>query len=515
MPSRLATLRAFLRGDPGDASGPTIVLAVTVLGAVASALANIAGAVVVFVLLVFVLPTPEGIDRTTVIVRNLAVGGGYLVLSLLVGATLGLRKSVRTLTWLRDEREPDDEERAASLGLAFRVTIRQARYWVLAVIVFTALNLPVSVVLGIEVGLTVLTGGMVTAAGTYLLYQRVGRPAVARALASEPPGKFRVPGVTLRIFLIWALGTGVPVAGIAMVAGGTLVVGQVTVGELATATLVLALTALAAGFVTIMVFARSLADPLRLMREAVRDVETGDYDVRVPVYDASEIGFLQAGLNRMADGLAERERLRDVFGRHVGSEVARRAMAEGELSLGGEEREVGVLFVDVIGSTAFTADHEPTRVVEALNAFFGIVVEVVDAHGGLVNKFEGDAALCVWGAPLPHSDPAGAALAAARELVGRLDAEQELPAAVGVAAGIAVAGNIGSEDRLEYTVIGDPVNEAARLTELAKERDGRILATAATVEAATGGDEAGRWEHVGDEVLRGRRDPLGVAAPRA
>ena len=512
MTSRLALLRAFLRGDPGQASGRTIVLAVTALGAVATALSNIAGAVVVFTLLVWVLPTPDGIERNAVIIRNLAVGSGYLLLSLVLGATFGLRRTLRTLTWLRDEREPDDEERGESLGLAFHVTMRQARYWVLAVLLFTAINVPVSVVLGVEVGLTVLMGGTVTAAGTYLLFQRIGRPAVARALEAEPPGKFRVPGVTLRIFLIWALGTAVPVAGIALLASGSLVVGEVTVDELAVAALALALVALGAGLTITMIFARSIADPLRLMREAVRSMEGGDYDVSVPVYDANEIGFLQAGLNRMAAGLREREQMRDVFGRHVGVEVARRALAQGEVSLGGEEREVGVLFVDVIGSTAYTAEHDPTTVVEDLNAFFGVVVEVVDAHGGLVNKFEGDAALCVWGAPLPHEDPAGAALAAGRELVARLAASGGLPAAVGVSAGVAVAGNIGSEDRLEYTVIGDPVNEASRLTELAKERPGRVLAAGHAVDAARDG-EAGCWRADGDEVLRGRSDAIAVAVP--
>ncbi len=512
MTSRLATLRAFLRGDPGDASGRTIVLTVTGLGALATALANIAGAVVVFVLLVFVLPAPDGLDRTTIVIRNLAVGSGYLLLALVLGGIFGLRRMLRTLDWLRDEREPDDEERGATLGLAFHVTMRQARYWLLAVLLFTALNVPASVVLGVEVALTVLMGGTVTAAGTYLLHQRVLRPAVARALESEPPGKFRVPGITLRIFLIWALGTAVPVAGIAVLAGGSLVVGEVTMRELAIAGLVLALIALVAGFTTIMVLARTLADPLQIMREAVRQMESGDYDVEVPVFDASEIGYLQAGLNRMAQGLREREQMRDVFGRHVGIEVAQRALEEGAVSLGGEEREVGVLFVDVIGSTAHTAEHDPVTVVDDLNRFFGVVVEVVDAHGGLVNKFEGDAALCVWGAPLAHEDPAGAALAAGRTLLTRLVEDGCLPAAVGVSAGLAVAGNIGSEDRLEYTVIGNPVNQAARLTELAKERPGRVLAAGHAVEAA-GGDEAQAWRGDGQEVLRGWDEPIDVSVP--
>ncbi len=235
MRRRLGLVRLFLQGDPSGASGRTIVLAVTTLGGLASALANIAGAAVVFLLLAFVLPTPDGIPRTELVIRNLAVGSGYLVVALLIGASLGLRRTVRTLTWLRDEREPDDDEREAALSLAFDVTMRQARYWLLAVVVFTALNVPVSVVLGIEVGLTVLMGGTVTAAITYLFHQRLARPAVARALEEEPPGKFRVPGVTLRVFLIWSLGTAVPVAGIALLAGGALVVDEVGARELAVA----------------------------------------------------------------------------------------------------------------------------------------------------------------------------------------------------------------------------------------------------------------------------------------
>lgn len=515
MRRRLGLMRLFLQGDPSDASGRAIVLAVTSLGAVASTVANVAGAAVVFLLLAFVLPTPDDVPRTEVVIRNLVVGSGYLFVSLVTGASLGLRRTVRTLTWLRDEREPLDEEREAVLGLAFHVTMRQARYWLVAVVAFTALNVPVSVVLGVEVGLTVLMGGTVTAASTYLLYQRIARPAVARALEEEPPGKFRVPGVTLRIFLIWSLGTAVPVAGVALVAGGALVVGDVGTRELAVAALVLSVAALAAGFFTMMVFARSLADPLATMRNAVRRIEGGDLDVAVPVYDASEVGFLQSGLNRMTAGLREREHLRDLFGRHVGAEVARRALADGGVTLGGEERDVGVLFVDVVGSTTYTSRHDPAEVVAALNDFFAIVVEVVQAHGGLVNKFEGDAALCVWGAPLSHPDPAGAALAAARDLVARLDASDALPAGVGVSAGTVVAGNIGAEDRLEYTVIGDPVNEASRLTELAKQSPGRIIASSAAVGAAASEDEAGHWQQDGHQVLRGRDEPTGLSIPSA
>jgi adenylate cyclase len=247
------------------------------------------------------------------------------------------------------------------------------------------------------------------------------------------------------------------------------------------------------------------------VRAALARVEQGEVDVDVPVYDASEVGLLQAGFNRMVAGLRERERLRDLFGRHVGEDVARRAL-ESDIELGGELRTAAVLFVDIVGSTQLATETAPERVVDLLNRFFGIVVEVVESHGGWVNKFEGDAALCVFGVPVPDDDSAGRALAAARELAERLRTGDVPAAGIGVSAGEVVAGNIGASHRLEYTVIGDPVNEAARLTDLAKGEPGRVLASEAAVVAA-GESEAAHWE-LGDEVeLRGRGKPTRLARP--
>ena len=246
------------------------------------------------------------------------------------------------------------------------------------------------------------------------------------------------------------------------------------------------------------------------MRDALARVEEGDFDARVPVDDASEIGLLEAGFNRMAAGLRERERLRDLFGRHVGEDVARAAL-EGDVRLGGEEREIAALFVDLVGSTTLAARRPPTEVVELLNRFFRAVVETVEARGGFVNKFEGDAALCVFGAPVARENPAADALAAARTLSARL--RRELPDVdfgIGVSAGVAVAGNVGAEHRYEYTVIGDPVNEAARLCEMAKQRPERLLASGAAVERA-GGEEAGRWSLGEPIVLRGRDEATRLA----
>jgi adenylate cyclase len=168
----------------------------------------------------------------------------------------------------------------------------------------------------------------------------------------------------------------------------------------------------------------------------------------------------------------------------------------------------------VIGSTRLAAHRQPDEVVALLNAFFSVVVEVTERHCGWVNKFEGDAALCVFGAPTAQPDVAGDALRAARELAGRLERELDGAAAgIGVSAGPAVAGNVGAQERFEYTVIGDPVNEAARLCELAKRRPERLLASHAVLRRAAA-DETALWEMRDSVVLRGRGERTEVAVPR-
>jgi adenylate cyclase len=267
----------------------------------------------------------------------------------------------------------------------------------------------------------------------------------------------------------------------------------------------LVVVALVVGALATLLTARAVGQPLRDLREAVERVGRGDYDVSVVVDDAGEIGLLQEGINSMAAGLAERERLRDLFGRHVGTEVARRALRTG-VSLGGEERTIAALFVDIAGSTSLVRRTGPEQMVGLLNRFFAVVVETIESEGGLVNKFEGDAALCVFGAPAEHDAPAGAALRAARRICDAVSDTGEVDVGVGVAFGPAWAGQVGAASRLEYTVIGDPVNEAARLTELAKEHPGRAVASEATVRAA---DERERehWRRDAEVELRGRDEP--------
>ncbi len=276
------------------------------------------------------------------------------------------------------------------------------------------------------------------------------------------------------------------------------------------ALLVLALVAVVLGLRAMILVSISISDPLREVVEAMAEVERGEIDKSLDVYEWSEIGRLQSGFNRMVAGLREREQLRDLFGRHVGEEVVRRAIDANE-SLSGDERNVAILFIDLVGSTQLAATHEPHEVATVLNEFFRMVVAHVDAHNGLVNKFQGDAVLAVFGAPLRSNDPASAALATARTLAVEL---RTLPVdfGIGVSAGPVFAGNIGAENRYEYTVVGDAVNEAARLADLAKDYDDRVLCSGAAIEQATD-TEREHWTAHGSEVLRGRTSATDISVP--
>src|SRR5205085_684631 len=209
-------------------------------------------------------------------------------------------------------------------------------------------------------------------------------------------------------------------------------------------------------------------------------------------------------------GLRQRAILEDLFGRHVGADVARRALEEGA-ALGGEQREITVFFVDIIGSTALAENASPAHVVGLLNRFFAAVVAAVSAEGGWVNKFEGDGALCVFGAPAAQPDHAARALRAACALRNALVDLADV--GIGVATGDAVVGNVGAEERYEYTVVGRPVNAASRLTGEAKTRPTRVMATADAIAAA--GSEAQRWIEVGFVELRGLSQPVLAFEPLA
>ena len=517
-----ATYPGWRSGAPGvhtydpcmtQESGRSVLrLPIRMLLASAVVVANLIGGAVVLVLAAFVLPRSNIADPDGVRLVNLVAFGAFFLVAIPLGIAWGRRK------FLVGRRSRDPERRARTLVLAGprRIVQMLAVLWLVALVLFAVLNVRYSQRLAFSVSATIVIGAVCTCAVSYLLTERILRRSAARVLSGQPPKKRRLlTGVMVRTVGFWVLGTVVPVIGLMLAGLVALIYGDASPTQLAIAILAIGGTAVGTGLLTTIGAARAIADPVVAVRRALARVQDGDLDVRVPVYDNTELGQLQAGFNTMVEGLRERERIRDLFGRHVGREVAEAAAARSdEIRLGGEVRPVAVLFVDLTGSTTMAADRPPEEVVGVLNRFFGIVVGCVERSGGWINKFEGDAALAVFGAPTDLDDAAGSALAAARRMSRRLAEEMpEISAGIGVSAGNAVAGNVGDVQRYEYTVIGDPVNEAARLTELAKSAPGGVLASRRAVDAAAP-DEAARWE-AGEEVtLRGRREATGTASPK-
>src|SRR6201995_5637159 len=440
--------------------------------------ADIIGALLVLGFLRYGLPPEDRIELQKLPLLNLATFTGSIVLLFLLGTAVSARLLVPVFRWQRRDGLLADTDPAATelarsraLRTPFYRTLINLASWCIGGGIFIIASWPGAKNAAPVVAVATALGAAATAIIGYLQSERVLRPVAVAALRGGLPENIRGSGVIGRPVL-----------------------------------------SLGIGLVSTLLVAMSIADPLRQLRWALGEVQRGNYNAHMQIYDASELGLLQAGFNDMVRDLSERQRLRDLFGRYVGEDVARRALERGA-ELGGQERDVAVLFVDLVGSTELAATRPPAEVVLLLNEFFRVVVDTVGRHGGFVNKFQGDAALAIFGAPIEHPDASGGALAAARELHDEL-----LPVigsaefGIGVSAGRAIAGHIGAQARFEYTVIGDPVNEAARLTELAKLEDGHVLASAVAVSGALDA-EALCWDVAEVVALRGRNAPTQLARP--
>lgn len=427
-----------------------------------------------------------------------------------IGAVLIVRSSLR---WLKSGNRPTAGEIQTTAKMMRRQASITLAPWLLTAAILVPLNLHADAEVFVVLTTALLFGAIATVCTGFLFTLRTLRPV----LAGVPADAVRpaAPGVRARLLIMWMVCTALPGSAIAVLLilrSRNWLLDESSPIELAL--LVLALVAVVLGLRAMLLVSMSISDPVNEVVAAMADVEKGKIDRTIDVYEWSEIGRLQSGFNRMVAGLQERDRLRDLFGRHVGEEVARRAFeqtAAQEESSWGDERDVAILFIDLVGSTQLALVHEPHQVASVLNDFFRIVVAAVDQKHGLINKFQGDAVLAVFGAPLRIDDPAAAALITARALALEL---RTLPVGfgIGVSAGPVFAGNIGAENRYEYTVVGDAVNEAARLADRAKEFDGRTLCSGAAIERA-GTSERANWAASGQTTLRGRSDATELYIP--
>ncbi|MFB9315290.1 adenylate/guanylate cyclase domain-containing protein [Nocardioides plantarum] len=497
---------------PADQSARSLRVRVQLLLTGLLVTTNLVGAGVVVIIASVLVPAPTP-TRGTVLSLAIAVPV-YVAVAVVLGAVIGTTATLRAMRWALTDTAPDAADRERALRAPLRLTQLQGALWGGATALFTGLALLLQPSRALTTFATVAIASVVVCAVAFLLSQWAVRPVSARALATAPlTARPRGVGVGERMVIFWCLGTAVPMLGVVLTALLALVSpDETSLTRLAVTVLVVGAVVLVFGLFVTVLNARSVVAPVLSVRDALLDVEQGDLAREVPVYDGTELGLLQSGFNQMVTGLREREHLRDLFGRHVGQEVAA-AAAAGAVELGGETRVATVLFVDLIGSTRYATEHSPAEVVEVLNRFFAVVVDEVDRHHGLVNKFVGDAVLAIFGAPVELPDHAARALASARAMAARLVTEvPEVGAGVGVATGEVVAGNVGHQQRFEYTVIGDAVNSASRLTDLAKDVPGHVLVARATVDAA-GAEESSRWSAYESVVLRGRSVATEVAVP--
>ncbi|MGZ8216072.1 adenylate/guanylate cyclase domain-containing protein [Methylomagnum sp.] len=265
--------------------------------------------------------------------------------------------------------------------------------------------------------------------------------------------------------------------------------------------------------------AHSVTRPVSALAEGVRRIERGEYGYVITLPYRDEVGQLAGAFNHMSQGLAERDRMRDLLGKVVSPAIAQELLAR-DIQLGGEEIEATILFSDIRGFTTLSESVSPKVLLDLLNIYLTAMSAVVEKHGGVVDKYVGDAVMALFGAPLPDAGHADRALLAALDMVSaseRLNRDfqaQGLPPlniGIGVNSGRMVAGNMGSRDRLNYTVIGDPVNLAARLESLTKEKayGTKIIVGEATLGKARG---AYRTRALGQVVVKGKTQAVGIFA---
>jgi adenylate cyclase len=448
--------------------------------------------------------------------RIFALGQALMMIENLWGTRWALVELRPADAWLQGER--DRERSVAAWHALSRLPSESLRRWKWWSVFGNLIPFCVLTTLVLELppyGLLTLLAG-----GTVVLIYGLGLRFLALELAMRPvlervADEMRYPfelgrsGIPLR----WKLLLGLPLIN---VISGAIVAALASPGassleDLGPDVAIAVAVAFTVSLELTLLLSRSILMPIDSLREATERVEAGDYGVRVPVLSNDETGCLTRDFNEMVEGLQERERLRDAFGAFVDPEVAERVLREGT-ALEGEELEVTVLFVDIRDFTALAERSSAREIVARLNEFYELVVPALRRHGGHANKFIGDGLLGVFGAPDRQADHADRGVAAALE-IARLVREHfagRLRIGIGVNSGPVVAGTVGGGGRVEFTVIGDPVNTAARVEEVTRRTGDEILITDAT--RCLLREDLGLSERPHAE-LKGKRDRVRLWAP--
>ena len=450
---------------------------------------------------------------------TLAFAEALCLLTVLWVIYKGWRVARPIIGWVGGKRDEQASLEAWRTGVVFPREFAAVSGWK----PFAWIAIPIAIFMTIYHGLPAYTGVIIFAGALVA----VAYAAVLHFFASELflrpilahvheylPDDFDAStrGVPLRWKLLGALPiinviTGVVVSGLSTAETASL-------EDLGLDVIVAVLVAFTISFELTLLVTKSVLEPVGDLLRATERVTKGDLSTRVPVVSGDEMGTLAASFNEMVRGLAEREALREAFGSYVDPEVAERVLTEGEL-IEGEQVEATMLFVDICDFTAFAENASAREAVAQLNEFFGLVVPLVLETRGHANKFIGDGVLAVFGAPDRHADHANCALEAAVRITDAVEQRygNDLRIAVGINSGPVMVGTVGGGGRLEFTVIGDPVNVAARVEEVTRDTGDTVLVTEST-RALLSEDWRGRLEERGSQPLKGKSDPVALYALR-
>lgn len=455
--------------------------------------ANFLGAIVTFLYLTVIDPIPAGeasvrsLEPLDIAVFALAV------IVIFSGATLLSNRLQRPMRdWQRrldaGGSQPDIPSDVARRVLNWPLIASAivAATWLVAAIFFSLLYDNPSNFVGIA------TGGAVTTAivfsGTDLLWRRLVPGFFPQGnISAVPAFRLWVQRRLLLAFALIGLVTPILLVVLTLTRRRALIDAanpQTVLDNLIIAQLFVVSMGIAAGVVVAVLVARAVVDPLQELQAGMERVQNNDLDTRVTVSTNDELGFLSERFNQMTAGLRQGARLRQLFGLYVSPEVARAAVETGA-GLGGELVECTVMFSDIRDFTTLTEQLDPQELVDLINRYMTLMVSVIVKHGGVVTRFGGDSILAVFGTPLnPIENHAMRAIAAAVQMRSALASfnqtepaggQSRLEAGVGIATGPVIAGNVGGKERIEYTVMGDAANVAARLEDMTKELGFPIL----------------------------------------
>ena len=454
--------------------------------------------------------SPPIVPYWVLVVCNVALVVGWNAAVHYVAGPMTVRRVLRPVAdYLASNRPPTDREIRSLVALPLKLAMANTGGWVVACALEMGLNMgfmyrPEDWPLfrfSVAILLCAYSAGLLG----MVLVERDMRPVFARAFSDTEVPITRSHSVRTRLGFLWGMAGLVPFIAISDAVTG-LNAEQMLLMRPGLYQLC-GFMAIVGAFIT-RTGARSIIEPVTELEHAMQRVAEGDLDVAVVADRPGELGAVQAGFNRMVDELRTQRALEALFRRHVGTEVATRALEQG-LVMTGERRAASIVSVRI--DLSIDAVTPATRI-EHLNAIFETVVTIVNDERGWVNKLSERGAMCVFGPLAEDDDHATGALRAARRLQRALEDVAFVDASIGVATGLVVAGNVGAFDRHEYTVIGQPANAAARLAELAAIQSERVLASQACVDAA-GSQESATWRPDGRKTLRGWPEPLLVFVP--